>query len=130
MKEKIKDLIAIEKKVNFVPISYGKLKDLYETFVPQVELSLEQFFFPEASISNVTPTKASTSSSLPLKMPKSTFVNLKDSFLRRFCYDEEKPILDYLQASFKVIQKEFLEDVQVMMNVLESIESELDETLT
>ncbi|GJU32149.1 retrovirus-related pol polyprotein from transposon TNT 1-94 [Tanacetum coccineum] len=36
MKEKIKDLIAIEKKVNFVPISYGKLKDLYETFVPQV----------------------------------------------------------------------------------------------
>ncbi|GJS39315.1 retrovirus-related pol polyprotein from transposon TNT 1-94 [Tanacetum coccineum] len=75
MKEKIKDPIAIEKKVNFVPISY------------------------EASISNVTPTKAA-------------FVNLKDSFLRRFCYDEEKPILDYLQASFKVIQKEFLEDVQ------------------
>ncbi|GKC55273.1 hypothetical protein Tco_1078018 [Tanacetum coccineum] len=40
-KEKLKDPIDIEKKVDFVPINYGKLNDLYETFVPQVKLSLE-----------------------------------------------------------------------------------------
>ncbi|GKB91814.1 hypothetical protein Tco_0964086 [Tanacetum coccineum] len=42
MKNKLKDPIAIEKKQNFLPINYGKLNDLYETFVSQVELSLEQ----------------------------------------------------------------------------------------
>ncbi|GJS03165.1 hypothetical protein Tco_0319673 [Tanacetum coccineum] len=41
MKNKLKDPIAIEKKQNFLPINYGKLNDLYETFVSQVELSLE-----------------------------------------------------------------------------------------
>ncbi|GKA70412.1 putative ribonuclease H-like domain-containing protein [Tanacetum coccineum] len=39
MKNKLKDLIAIEKKQNFRPIDYRKLNDLYETFVLQVELS-------------------------------------------------------------------------------------------
>ncbi|GKD43808.1 hypothetical protein Tco_1268453 [Tanacetum coccineum] len=41
MNNKLKDPITIEKKKNFLPINYGKLNDLYETFVPQVELSLE-----------------------------------------------------------------------------------------
>ncbi|GKD58890.1 hypothetical protein Tco_1296399 [Tanacetum coccineum] len=43
--------------------------------------------------------------------------------------EKVKPILDYLHAIFKVIQKEFPKDVQVMMNVFEGMESETDETL-
>ncbi|GKD46865.1 hypothetical protein Tco_1271510 [Tanacetum coccineum] len=59
-----------------------------KTFVPQVELSLEQKYFSEASTSTITHVVANV-----------------------------------------IIQKEFPEDVQVMMNVFESMESELDETL-
>ncbi|GJV57222.1 hypothetical protein Tco_1458227 [Tanacetum coccineum] len=125
----------------------------------KIELSIEQKYFLEASTSTVTPTNASTSSSSSLKMPKSskmlkyfqhlekeinklhalldaktapirtTFTNLEDTVLRRFCYDEVKLILDYLHAIYKVIQKEFPTYVQVMMNVFYSMESELDETL-
>ncbi|GJR35633.1 hypothetical protein Tco_1211317 [Tanacetum coccineum] len=64
MENKLKDPIAIEKKQNFRPINYEKLNDLYETFVPQVELSLEQTYFPEASTSSVTPTSANKFTSL------------------------------------------------------------------
>ncbi|GKC16102.1 zinc finger, CCHC-type containing protein, partial [Tanacetum coccineum] len=159
MKNKLKDPIKIDKKQNFHLIYYGKLNDLYETFVLQVELSLEQKYFSEASTSNVTPTNASKSSSPPLKMPKSSkmlkyfhrlekeinklhallkaktasksifFTNRGDTILSRFCYDEVNPILECLHAVFKVIQKEFPEDVQVMMNVFISMESDFDETL-
>ncbi|GKB48682.1 hypothetical protein Tco_0899435, partial [Tanacetum coccineum] len=66
----LKDPIDIEKKQNFRPIDYGKLNDLYKTFVPQVELSLEQKCFSSASTSSETPTSASTSSSPPLTMPR------------------------------------------------------------
>ncbi|GJV25546.1 hypothetical protein Tco_1378241 [Tanacetum coccineum] len=45
MKRKLNDPIAIEKKVNFVPIDSVKLNKLSKTFVPQVELSLEQQYF-------------------------------------------------------------------------------------
>ncbi|GJX42922.1 hypothetical protein Tco_0259598 [Tanacetum coccineum] len=54
MKGKLEDLIAIEKKVTFLSVNYGKMNDLYETFVPQVELSLEQKYFSKAYTSNET----------------------------------------------------------------------------
>ncbi|GJU60877.1 hypothetical protein Tco_1238643 [Tanacetum coccineum] len=159
MNEKLKDPISIEKKQNFLLINYRKLNDLYENFVPQVELSFEQKYFSEAPTSTITPTNPSKPSSPPLKMPKSSkmikyfhtleheikrfhtllnaktaskrefFTNQEDTIISRFCYDRVKPILDYLHAIFKVIQMEFPEDVQVMMNVFYSMGSELDETL-
>nr|GEW18207.1 uncharacterized mitochondrial protein AtMg00810-like [Tanacetum cinerariifolium] len=43
--------------------------------------------------------------------------------------EKVEPILDYLHAIFKVIQKEFSKDVQVMMNFFKSMKSELDETM-
>nr|GEV99982.1 hypothetical protein [Tanacetum cinerariifolium] len=58
MENKLKDLIAIEKKQNFRPIDYGKLNDLYEKFVPQVEVSHEQTYFSKASTSFGTPTNS------------------------------------------------------------------------
>ncbi|GKB57143.1 hypothetical protein Tco_0913329 [Tanacetum coccineum] len=83
MKGKLNDPKAIEKKVNFVPIDYVKLNKLSETFVPQVELSLEQQYFSKASTFVVTPDK----------------------------------------------ENELTKEVQVMLNVFESMESELDKTL-
>ncbi|GJZ67171.1 zinc finger, CCHC-type containing protein [Tanacetum coccineum] len=56
---------------------------------------------------------------------RTTFLYHEDSTLRKLV----KLIFDYLHAIFKVIQKEFPEDVQVMINVFESMKSELDETL-
>ncbi|GJY37680.1 hypothetical protein Tco_0424044 [Tanacetum coccineum] len=72
MKGKLDDPSAIEKKVNFVLVNYTKMNELYKTFVPQVELSIEQKYFSEASTSNVTPVteNVSNSSSPPLELPK------------------------------------------------------------
>ncbi|GJU18989.1 hypothetical protein Tco_1146955 [Tanacetum coccineum] len=65
-------------------------------------------------------------------MPKPrgvAYMDREDSILRIFCYKEVKPILDYLHVIFIVLQKEFTEDVQEMMNVFESMESKLCEKL-
>ncbi|GKD36940.1 gag-pol polyprotein [Tanacetum coccineum] len=71
MENKLKDPIAIEKKQNFHPIDYEKLNALYETFVPQVELSAEQKYFSSVSMTFGTSSDASTSSPPPATMPKS-----------------------------------------------------------
>ncbi|GJT78556.1 hypothetical protein Tco_1045281 [Tanacetum coccineum] len=124
MENKLKDPIAIEKKQNFCPINYGKLNDLYETFVPQVELSLKQKYFSETSTSSGTPTSAIKST------PKSIFyTNREDTILSQFCYDEVKLILDCLHTVFKAIQTKFPEEVKVMMDVFDKIKSEHDATL-
>ncbi|GJR95039.1 hypothetical protein Tco_0267213 [Tanacetum coccineum] len=159
MNNKLKDPIANKKKQNFLPINYGKLNDLYKTFLPQVEISLEQKYFLEASTSTVTPINASKSSSPPRTMPKSSkmirhfhklekeinklytlledktaiksifFTNRKDIILCRFFYDEVKPILNYLHTVCKAIQTEFPEELKAMMDIFDSMESDLDETL-
>ncbi|GJV96965.1 hypothetical protein Tco_1548542 [Tanacetum coccineum] len=102
----------------------------------------------KTSTSTVTPTNASTSSSPPLKMPKTSkmltyFQNIEAKINKlhalldvqlppirtAFTNCEVKLNIDYLHTLFKAIQKNFLEDVQEMMNVFYSMESELDETL-
>ncbi|GKC48771.1 hypothetical protein Tco_1071516 [Tanacetum coccineum] len=113
----------------------------------------------EASTSSGTPTSASTSSSPPLIMPSSSklirhfhmleneikklytpletettpesifYINREDTILSQLCYDEVTPILDYLHTIFKAIQREFPEEVKLMMDVFVSKESDLDETL-
>ncbi|GJX45828.1 RNA-directed DNA polymerase, eukaryota [Tanacetum coccineum] len=72
MENKLNDPIAIEKKQNFHLIDYKKLNGLYETFVPQVELSAEQKYFSYVSTTFETSSSASTSSSPPATMPNST----------------------------------------------------------
>nr|GEX91550.1 hypothetical protein [Tanacetum cinerariifolium] len=60
-KEFQKDEKVQELKIK--PIDYLKLNKLYETFVSQVELSLEQKYFSETFISSETPSNANDSSS-------------------------------------------------------------------
>ncbi|GKA04161.1 hypothetical protein Tco_0676942 [Tanacetum coccineum] len=81
MKEKLQDLIAIEKKANFLPIDNGKLNDLYEIFVAQVELSLEHKYFSETSISNATPTNAIIQKEFPeyVQVMKSVFDSMESN---------------------------------------------------
>ncbi|GJT24406.1 integrase, catalytic region, zinc finger, CCHC-type containing protein [Tanacetum coccineum] len=72
IENKLKDLIAIEKKQNFHSIDYKKLNALYETFVPQVKLSAEQKYLSSVSTTSETFSNASTSSSPPTTMPNSS----------------------------------------------------------
>ncbi|GJU23331.1 hypothetical protein Tco_1156673 [Tanacetum coccineum] len=67
MKEFQKDEKVQELKIK--PIDYTNLNNLYENFVPQVELSLEQKYFSETFISSETYSNASTSNSPPTTMP-------------------------------------------------------------
>ncbi|GKD19550.1 retrovirus-related pol polyprotein from transposon TNT 1-94 [Tanacetum coccineum] len=60
MKSKMKDPIAIEKKQNVCTIDYTKLNALYEDFVPQKELSVEQKYFLSSYISSENPSNASS----------------------------------------------------------------------
>ncbi|GJY18798.1 integrase, catalytic region, zinc finger, CCHC-type containing protein [Tanacetum coccineum] len=158
MENKLKDPVAIEKKQNFRPDDYKKLNALYETFFPQVELSAEQKYFPFVSITSGTPSNASTSSSPPATMPKSSkimkhfhrmerdfeklftllkttstpksifFTSKEDTLLNYFCCKEVKPILNELHSFIKIIQKWFLEEIKTIMNVFELMESDLDAT--
>ncbi|GJT20555.1 hypothetical protein Tco_0890492 [Tanacetum coccineum] len=52
MKNKMKDLIAIQKTQNVCTIDYNKLNALYDDFVPQKKLSDEQKYFPSSFISS------------------------------------------------------------------------------
>ncbi|GJV32031.1 hypothetical protein Tco_1392431 [Tanacetum coccineum] len=45
-----------------------------------------------------------------------------------FCCNEVKPILNYLHSVFKILQKQFPEEVKTMIDVFESMESDLDAT--
>ncbi|GJU02957.1 hypothetical protein Tco_1113295 [Tanacetum coccineum] len=60
MKNKMKDLVAIQKKQNVCTIDYNKLNALYDDFVPQKELSDEQKYFPSSFISSEDPLNESS----------------------------------------------------------------------
>ncbi|GKB49291.1 retrovirus-related pol polyprotein from transposon TNT 1-94 [Tanacetum coccineum] len=101
MENKLKDPIAIEKKHNFHSIDYKKLNALYKMFVPQKELSVEQKYFPSVSMTSETSSNASTSSSLPVTMPKSSKI------LKHF-HRMERDFESDLDATWK--QNEILND--------------------
>ncbi|GJS16785.1 retrovirus-related pol polyprotein from transposon TNT 1-94 [Tanacetum coccineum] len=61
MKNKMKDPIAIEKKQNVCTTDYTKLNALYENFIPQKKLSVEQKYFPSSFISSENSSNASSS---------------------------------------------------------------------
>ncbi|GJT69443.1 hypothetical protein Tco_1028729 [Tanacetum coccineum] len=109
MKEFQKDEKVQELKIK--PIDYLKLNKLYETFVPQVELSPEQKYFSETFKPSENPSNASTSKSPCASMPK------------------VKPILHNLHLNLEIFQKRFSEDIKEIMDVFYLMESDLDKTL-
>ncbi|GJZ59570.1 hypothetical protein Tco_0615386 [Tanacetum coccineum] len=158
---KMKELQKDEKvqELRIKTIDYTKLNKLYETFVPQVELSLEQKYFSKTFTSSETSSNESTSKSPPASMPSSSklitnlkkmenefktlFELLQKSSKREsifytsseeirstnFCQREVKPILHELHLYFKIFQKQFPIEVKEMMDVFVSMESDIDKTL-
>nr|GEV47619.1 retrovirus-related Pol polyprotein from transposon TNT 1-94 [Tanacetum cinerariifolium] len=51
-----------------------------------------------------------------------------ETLLNELCCNVVTPIVDYLHTVFKAIQKEFPEEAKAMMDVFESMESDLDAT--
>ncbi|GJU86881.1 hypothetical protein Tco_1294427 [Tanacetum coccineum] len=93
--------IRLKLKEKQIRVIYAKINKLYDTFVPQMELSLEQRYFLDASTSNVTPKTESPqkSSSPPKEMPKisrmlNLFVNLNDEIKRLEKLIDEKLVID------------------------------------
>ncbi|GKE45973.1 hypothetical protein Tco_1473257 [Tanacetum coccineum] len=73
----------LKMKDKMIQLDYAKLNKLYESFVPQKEISTDQTYLSPLSTSNVNPESSPQKSSLPLKkMPKESqllklFVNLE-----------------------------------------------------
>ncbi|GKC90994.1 hypothetical protein Tco_1151643, partial [Tanacetum coccineum] len=119
LKEAEESRLKMEGKM--IQVNYAKLNSLYETFVSRTELYVEQNFFLTPFTSNVTPktTRPQNSSSPPKEMPKISkllkmFANLENGIKN----------LDIL-----IDQKlEITKEVQEMLDIFESIESEVDET--
>ncbi|GJS05485.1 hypothetical protein Tco_0321993 [Tanacetum coccineum] len=133
-------------------------RDQVETFVPQVELSVEQKYFSSVSTTSETSSNESTSSSPPTTIPNTSklmkhfhkmetefeklftllekastlksifYTSREDILLNEFCCKEVKPILNELHSFFKFLLKQFPEEVKTMMDVFESMESVLDTT--
>ncbi|GJR41530.1 retrovirus-related pol polyprotein from transposon TNT 1-94 [Tanacetum coccineum] len=150
MTEKMNDPIAVANKQSCWTINYKKLNALYEDFVPQKELSVEQKYFPSSSIPSV---KIPVSKNMPSESPlikeldkiKVGFEKLSlliqqnckrasifytspaEIEINDFCQDQVKPILNELKVYLECFRNLFQRDIKEMKDVFESTESELDE---
>ncbi|GKE05401.1 retrovirus-related pol polyprotein from transposon TNT 1-94 [Tanacetum coccineum] len=114
MENKMKDPIAIEKKQNLCSIDYKNLNALYETFVPQVELSAEQKYFSSVSTTSETSSNASTSSSPPTTMPSSS--KLMKHFHKMETDFEKSFTLLEINSTLKTTLKHDVEKCVLMSN--------------
>ncbi|GJZ93408.1 hypothetical protein Tco_0665473 [Tanacetum coccineum] len=150
MNEKMIDPIAVANKQSCWTINYKKLNALYEDFVPQKELSVEQKYFSSSSIPSV---KIPVSKNMPSESPlikeldkiKVGFEKLSlliqqnckrasifytspaEIEINDFCQDQVKPILNELKVYLECFRNLFQRDIKEMKDVFESTESELDE---
>ncbi|GJU02258.1 hypothetical protein Tco_1112596 [Tanacetum coccineum] len=150
MTEKMNDPIAVANKQSCWTINYKKLNALYDDFVPQKELSVEQKYFPSSSIPSV---KIPVSKNMPSESPlikeldkiKVGFEKLSlliqqnckrasifytsptEIEINDFCQDQVKPILNELKVYLECFQNLFQRDIKEMKDVFESTESELNE---
>ncbi|GJT01079.1 integrase, catalytic region, zinc finger, CCHC-type containing protein [Tanacetum coccineum] len=131
------------------------LDDASKNFVPQIELSTEQKYFPSYFIPSDKTLNATSSilGSMPSESPliiqldkiKNCFQTLSELIqknckrasifytspeeiqLNDFCQDQVKPIVNELQFYFEFFRKLFQRDIKEMKDVFESTESELCE---
>ncbi|GJU46977.1 retrovirus-related pol polyprotein from transposon TNT 1-94 [Tanacetum coccineum] len=145
IKEKINDPIAVANKQNCWTINYKQLNALYEDFVPQKELSVEQKYFLSSSIPSV---KIPVSKNMPTESPlikeldkiKCCFEKLSVLIqqnckrasifytsptqiqINDFCQDQVKPILNVLKVYLDFFRNLFQRDIKEMKDVFESTE--------
>ncbi|GJZ97042.1 retrovirus-related pol polyprotein from transposon TNT 1-94, partial [Tanacetum coccineum] len=127
--ETLKDVeeSRIKMRHKMVQLNYEKLNALYETFVPQQELSAEQKYFSIPSTSdNGSESKDVPSESPVLKMSnESRLLKMIDTL--EFYKTDVIPISNSLYKSLKEIKDELIEDVQEMLNIFESMEQKVNE---
>ncbi|GJX69390.1 hypothetical protein Tco_0305117 [Tanacetum coccineum] len=109
-------------------------KNLYDTFVPQTELSSKQEYFSNAPISSESESSKDMSDLPVLKMPNESrllkmFDKLGDA-LSGFYTKINKTLLKDAEGRWLSdnIKEELIEDVQEMLNIFESMESKVDIT--
>ncbi|GJW62838.1 retrovirus-related pol polyprotein from transposon TNT 1-94 [Tanacetum coccineum] len=127
MTEKMNDPIAVANKQSCWTINYKKLNALYEDFVPQKELSVEQKYFPSSSIPSV---KIPVSKNMPSESPLIKELDkIKVGFekLSLLIQQNFKPILNELMAYLECFRNLFQRDIKEIKDVFESTKSELDE---
>ncbi|GKA47140.1 retrovirus-related pol polyprotein from transposon TNT 1-94 [Tanacetum coccineum] len=126
MKEKMNDPIVVANKQNCWTINYKQLNALYEDFVPQKELSVEQKYFSSSSIPSV---KISLSVLIQQNCKRASifYTSPAEIQINDFCQDQVKPILNELKVYLDFFRNLFQRDIKEMKDVFESTESELDE---
>ncbi|GKA05030.1 retrovirus-related pol polyprotein from transposon TNT 1-94 [Tanacetum coccineum] len=98
-------------KNKMIQANYDKINALYETFVPQQEISAEQKYFSIPSISNHSSESKDVPTESPvLKMPNESRLWLSDSQneLREFYKTDMIPTLRYLYKNLKDIKEELI----------------------
>ncbi|GJZ40239.1 hypothetical protein Tco_0586802 [Tanacetum coccineum] len=101
-----------------VQIDYEKLNALYETFVPQQELSAEQTYFSIPSTSD----NGSTSKDVPSESPERRWLSDSQNELREFYKTDVIPMSRSLYKTLSEIKEELIEEVQEMLNIFVSME--------
>ncbi|GKB22878.1 hypothetical protein Tco_0862279, partial [Tanacetum coccineum] len=131
LEETLEDAEEIRNKMRhkMVQINYEKLNALYETFVPQQELFVEQTYFSIPSNSdNDSNSKDVPSESPGLKMSKESR-SLSDSQneLREFYKTDVIPISRSLYKTLSEIKEELIKEVQEMLNIFKTMEQKVNE---
>ncbi|GKB97688.1 hypothetical protein Tco_0983825 [Tanacetum coccineum] len=148
--QKMNDPIAVANKQNCWTINYKQLNALYEDFVPQKELSVEQTYFSSSSIPSVKiPVSKNMLSESPLikeldkikgcfeklsvliqqncKRASIFYTSSAEIQINDFCQDKVKPILNEIKVYLEFFQNLFQRDIKDMKDIFESTESELEE---
>ncbi|GJT84559.1 hypothetical protein Tco_1066276 [Tanacetum coccineum] len=116
-------------KNKMTQVNYDKINALYETFVPQQEISAEQTYFPIPSTSNHSSESNNVPSQSPvLKMPNESRVWLSDSQneFRGFYKTDVIPTSRSLYKNLKDIKEELIAEVQEMLNIFKSMEQKVN----
>ncbi|GKB45883.1 hypothetical protein Tco_0896636 [Tanacetum coccineum] len=101
---------------------YEKLNALYDTFVPQQELSAEQTYFSIPS----TFENGSKSKDVPSESPERRWMSDSQNELREFYKTDVIPMSRSLYKTLSEIKEELIEEVQEMLNIFESMEQKVN----
>ncbi|GJZ91869.1 hypothetical protein Tco_0663934 [Tanacetum coccineum] len=121
----------LKMKDKMIQLEYEKLNSLYDTFVPQKEIPIEQTYFSTPSTFNVSSELSIEMSNLPSKkMPnenrsRSVLYDDQDT-LRDFYKNGVIPMSISLRKCSTEIKQKVTEEVQEMLDIFESMEKKVE----